>query len=738
MYYVKISNHYADTIWKPYPYPMTLDDFAPNAATCTYLHFCAWTHSLETPKDIKLPPPLPNQNHYQKPVSQNRRERTLKEDRVAVIALHRCGYAPIKFFDILKNLNITKRFVYRTIKRYNEDSSVDDRSRSGRPRSVRTPAVIKAAKERNQRNPKRKQKLLALQMGLSRTTVKRVLNEDLGLRAYRRKTGHRLNARLMDLRLKRCRAFLKRYAGRKYRVILFSDEKIFTVKKSYNKQNDKVSAHSSEEASNRIPRVQRGHFPSSLMVWLGVSYWGLTEISEVLETLGLTGSENTRCGHLSGGQKKRLSIAVELIDNPPVVFLDEPTTGLDSSTSVQCIEMLKKLARGGRTIVCTIHQPTASVYSMFDQVYILAEGLCIYHGSSANTVPYLASIGLQCPKYHNPADYILEIANGEYGKFNDVLAERCTMQGKEQKSLPQPLVSADKEEMSCGKISIVIKPPHELYKFGVLFRRCIIQQYRDWTVTHLKVLLHIAIGIMLGLLFEKAGNDGSKTISNLGYLIVSIAYLCYTSLMPAVLRFPSELLVLKKENFNNWYNLKTYYAAVLVTGIPLQIWYSFVYSAPSYFLSGQPLEISRFFMFVMVLANVTLIADAIGNVIGTCVNPINGTFLGAITTCAMIAFAGFLVLFAHMSPGMRTISHVSFMRYAFEAIVLSVYSDGRQPLPCPETKLYCHSRYPSELLKQFSFSSENYWPNIGVLLTEIVIIRIIAYFTLSRTVRTSN
>ncbi|TLL55228.1 helix-turn-helix domain-containing protein, partial [Acinetobacter baumannii] len=170
-------------------------------------------------------------------------EWTLKEDRVAVIALHRCGYAPIQIFNILKNLNITKRFVYRTIKRYNEDSSVDDRSRSGRPRSVRTPAVIKAVKARIQRNPKRKQKLLALQMGLSRTTVKRVLNEDLGLRAYRRKTGHRLNARLMDLRLKRCRALLKRYAGKKYREILFSDEKIFTVEESYNKQNDKVYAH---------------------------------------------------------------------------------------------------------------------------------------------------------------------------------------------------------------------------------------------------------------------------------------------------------------------------------------------------------------------------------------------------------------------------------------------------------------------------------------------------------------
>ncbi|RVE44007.1 hypothetical protein evm_011362, partial [Chilo suppressalis] len=141
---------------------------------------------------------------------------------------------------------------------------VDDRSRSGRPRPVRTPAVIKAVKARILRNPKRKQKLLALQMGLSRTTVKRLLNEDLGLRAYRRKTGHRLNARLMDLRLKRCRALLKRYAGKKYRDILFSQEKKFTVEESYNKQNDKVYAHSSEEASNLTPRVQRGVSPDQL------------------------------------------------------------------------------------------------------------------------------------------------------------------------------------------------------------------------------------------------------------------------------------------------------------------------------------------------------------------------------------------------------------------------------------------------------------------------------------------
>lgn len=89
-------------------------------------------------------------------------------------------------------------------------------------------------------------------------------------------------------------------------------------------------------------------------------------------------------------------------------------SGLDSSSTTSCISLLKRLAQEGRTIVCTIHQPSALLFEMFDKLFAVAGGDCIYQGPTQHLVPFLADLDLPCPNYHNPADFRTQATLNSY------------------------------------------------------------------------------------------------------------------------------------------------------------------------------------------------------------------------------------------------------------------------------------------------------------------------------------
>ncbi len=266
-------------------------------------------------------------------------------------------------------------------------------------------------------------------------------------------------------------------------------------------------------------------------------------IMEIMETLGLRETLNTRTSMLSGGQRKRLAIALELVNNPPVMFFDEPTSGLDSASCSQCIALLKQLAREGRTIVCTIHQPSARIFEMFDKVVVLCDGKTIYRGSVAGIVPFFADVGFECPSYHNPADFIMEVASGEYGVATDKFVEaveagKCDTASRKSAALmttsaggsstasshpkegsPSPSEvriemedkgrKADDNNQECqnsllGGSSESIDdhcnsfPTSTWTQFRILFMRTFLSIIRDETLTKLRILSQIGIGIILG------------------------------------------------------------------------------------------------------------------------------------------------------------------------------------------------------------------------------------------------
>ncbi|KAH7321410.1 hypothetical protein B0I35DRAFT_351931 [Stachybotrys elegans] len=124
----------------------------------------------------------------------------------------------------------------------------------------------------------------------------------------------------------------------------------------------------------------------------------------------LIGSEEGKGRGISGGEKRRVSIACELVTSPSILFLDEPTSGLDAYNAYNVIECLVTLAKFyKRTVIFTIHQPRSNIVALFDRLILLAQGKTVYSGPFAHCQSYFDSIGYECPAGFNIADYLVDL-----------------------------------------------------------------------------------------------------------------------------------------------------------------------------------------------------------------------------------------------------------------------------------------------------------------------------------------
>lgn len=139
-------------------------------------------------------------------------------------------------------------------------------------------------------------------------------------------------------------------------------------------------------------------------------------VQEIMMELNIDSIANRRIGKpeqrgISGGEKRRVSIACELVTSPSIIFLDEPTSGLDAYNAYTVIECLVALARDfQRTVIFTIHQPRSNIYALFDQLLLLAKGRVIYSGPAQQAcISHFSSLGYNCPLGFNIADYLVDL-----------------------------------------------------------------------------------------------------------------------------------------------------------------------------------------------------------------------------------------------------------------------------------------------------------------------------------------
>ncbi|XP_073949644.1 ATP-binding cassette sub-family G member 1 [Choristoneura fumiferana] len=467
------------------------------------------------------------------------------------------------------------------------------------------------------------------------------------------------------------------------------------------------------------------------------------KVYEILALLGLSGAAQTLCRDLSGGQRRRLAVALELLSDPSLLFLDEPTTGLDSSSSASLIALLNSLARGGRTLIATIHQPSALLFEKIDSVYCLAEGRMLYRGPRTALLPAMASAGLHCPPYHNPADFLMEVASGEYDV--DLVQAAKTMKrfkpetASDTGSWDVPTIPALPSSLDIQSElkykSFLGDSKHQqshkkmMYRQSGLLRQTGILLYRNYLITTrnyslfmLRVACHVIIALIFGYLYLGVGSEASTVLGNYVYLYGSMLLVVYTGKMSVALSLPLEMDILKGEHFNRWYNLGPYVFSILAVELPFQMISCVSYVVLSYWLTDNPLEPTRATLFLATIVATSLCAQAWGYFIGSTTPTKIAVFIGPILACLFSVF-GFCLSLADTPFAFRWLHYVSYFRAGFHVAVHSVYGFNRTNIHC--AKEYCHYRTPTKFLKEMDMSYIDVGGNMTLILCTTVLMHML-------------
>ncbi|XP_037037724.1 ATP-binding cassette sub-family G member 1-like [Bradysia coprophila] len=415
----------------------------------------------------------------------------------------------------------------------------------------------------------------------------------------------------------------------------------------------------------------------------------------ILKQLGLTDLGDTLTENLSGGERKRLSIAVELVNDPSILFLDEPTTGLDSHSSSKFVTYLSGLAKSGKCIICSIHCPSALMFQAFDHVYAIAEGKCIYQGSNNNLLTFLSELDLSCPESYNPADYLMEIATNQYGNLNYALTEK----------IENGLDDGYRKEMYLANTNRC-ETPAEIWKYKstfihqllLLIQRNLLLMKRNRNYLLIRLAVSISLAILTGISFNNLGHLANHIFDNYKFIYTTTQFLTYSSFYSLMIRFPTDLSVLRREHFNRWYSSSSYYLALTIADIPVLIGVTIVFISISYYMTGQPIEHQRIMLMFVVGILISFTAQAFGLLASSIFSDVTiSLVIGAGLMAVHMIFCGVLVLRKDVQPWLKWIFDITFLSHGNDGMVLALFGYNREKLECE--RIYCHYAEPKDFLK---------------------------------------
>lgn len=470
-------------------------------------------------------------------------------------------------------------------------------------------------------------------------------------------------------------------------------------------------------------------------------------IDGLLESFGLRNQANTIIGTpiqkgISGGQKRRVSVAAQLITGPKLLFLDEPTSGLDSAASWEVISFIKEVAKRNKLIViASIHQPSTSTFQLFDKLVLLSGGKQHYFGHVTGVGAHFKSLGFPMPRQVNPAEFILDMMNIDFASHQEAAIARLDemQKGWMSSTSAQKLAAQVDAVLKDAEPLPTIKPSKRNFPIVLmtLVHRSFVKSYRDVVAYGIRIAMYTGLAIMMGTVWLRLHPDQESIQPWINAIFFGSAFMSFMAVayVPAYLEDRATFV---KEHANGLYGPAAFNLSNFIIGLPYLFLISLIFSSIAYWLSNFQPTAEAFFTWIMWLFLDLVAAESL-------VVLMSSIFPNFVVSLALTAFAnglwmsvdGFMVPPTILNVFYKYVFHyIDYQSYVFQGMMVNEFA--HRTYACGSD---CQCMYPSELasqcridgmavLDQYGYKTGHTGEWVGILLGIVLGYRLLGWVAL--------
>ncbi|BGP51257.1 hypothetical protein JCM10450v2_007186 [Rhodotorula kratochvilovae] len=466
-------------------------------------------------------------------------------------------------------------------------------------------------------------------------------------------------------------------------------------------------------------------------------------VFEVLTQLGLLDIADSVIGSpegsgrrgISGGERRKVSIALELVARPAVLILDEPTSGLDSASALRIVHALKALttpspAQQPTTVIVTIHQPSSQLWHLFDDTLVLAQGgTQLYFGKARDVSEWWEARGQQCPEGWNPADFLLDLATTPPASF---LAPRPTLAPRKSSlAADSPTAETSAPSLSRRHSSAVpamlLKNANAhsgadrrprttaLTQVEALAKRQTRELVRDRGLLLMHNLVLPLVALFVGGMYYQVDLSIGGFQSRIGALFFSGCLVAFASLS-ALSNFARAKRLFIRERARGYHHPLAWLATQVVFDVvPLRLVPTILLGVIVYWMVGLAATAANFFKFLLILVLFALCQTVWNFLLATLIDDTGSAILvSSILVLFEMAFAGFFVNLSSIPPVLRWLQWLAPLKYALEALSVNEVNAG---LMIVDELAGAKVQISAEIIMDtlFGFSSDAYYRDVLIL-----------------------